>query len=157
MKLVSSRSWHLPATVLLLALLPACTEDVAESQAPVSGVDPETLVAFQSNPNTLTLIDARSPEEYSAAHIPGAINVPFDAVEAKASLLPTDKEKIIIVHCRTGRRAGILKNELDAMGYTDVQVLPSEQIEWGDNGPVGLNPDAEPAADQAVQRETTDE
>jgi rhodanese-related sulfurtransferase len=108
--------------------------------APSAGVDPELLVAFRLDTDTLTLIDARSPEEHSAAHIPGAINVPFDAVEAHASLLPADKEKLVVVHCKTGRRAGLLKEQLDAMDYADVRILPSEQIEWGPDGPIGLNP-----------------
>jgi len=110
-----------------------------------AGVDPDLLIAFQTDPAALTLIDARSAEEYSAAHIPGAINVPFDAVELNASLLPGDKEQPIVVHCRTGKRAGLLKERLDAMGYTDIRVLPSEQMIWED-GPVGLRPDGQPGA-----------
>jgi len=106
-----------------------------------AGVDPELLVAFGLDTDLLTLIDARSPEEHAASSIPGAINVPFDAVEANASLLPSDKERLVVVHCKTGRRAGLLKEQLAERGYTDVQVLPSEQIKWGPDGPVGLNPD----------------
>jgi phage shock protein E len=105
-----------------------------------AGVDPDMLVAFQLDTDVLTLIDARSPEEHADAHIPGAINVPHDAVEANAALLPADKEKLVVVHCKTGKRAGILKQQLEAMGYRDVQILPSEQIAWRDQGPVGLNP-----------------
>lgn len=103
------------------------------------GVDPGLLVAFQSDPETLTLIDARSADEYSASHIPGAVNVPFDALEGNEALLPADKAKPIVVHCKTGRRAGILKEQLDAMGYADVRVLPGEQMVWED-GPVALKP-----------------
>jgi rhodanese-related sulfurtransferase len=107
-----------------------------------AGVDPELLVAFQLDTDVMTLIDARSPEEYSASQIPGSINVPFDALEANEALLPADKDRPVVVHCRTGRRAGILKEQLTARGYTDVQVLPIKQIKWGDDGPIGLNPDA---------------
>jgi rhodanese-related sulfurtransferase len=104
-------------------------------------VDPELLVAFQLDTDILTLIDARSPEEHTAAHIPGSINIPFDAVEANASLLPAEKEGLVVVHCKTGKRAGVRKEQLVAMGYTDVRVLSSEQIKWSDDGPVGLNPE----------------
>jgi rhodanese-related sulfurtransferase len=113
---------------------------VSDTAGP-AGVDPELLVAFQLDTDVLTLIDARSPEEHAAAHIPGAINVPFDAVEANASLLPAEKEGLVVVHCKTGKRAGVLKEQLVAMGYTDVQILSSEQIKWGDDGPVGLIPE----------------
>lgn len=106
----------------------------------LSGVDPELLVAFQTDPDTLTLIDSRSPGEYSAAHIPGAVNIPFDALKGNEALLPADKAKLIVIHCKTGRRAGKLKEQLDAIGYTNVEVLPSELMTWGEDGPTGLNP-----------------
>jgi phage shock protein E len=113
-------------------------------RGPVGGVDSQPVAVTRADPGVTVLIDARSPGEYAATHIPGAINVPFDAVEANLALLPVDKEKPVAVHCRTGHRAGLLKEQLDGMGYTDVRVVPNEQIEWGDDGPVAWNPDAKP-------------
>jgi len=110
----------------------------ATGSGQTSGVDPQLLATFQSDNSTLTLIDARSAEEYAAARIPGAINIPFDALEANEALLPADREQPIVIHCRTGRRAGILKAQLVTRGYTDIQVLPGEQIEWDADDPIGL-------------------
>jgi len=96
-------------------------------------VNRDLLLGFLADNSTLMLIDARSPEEFVEQHLPGAINVPLETVNANVELLPEDKMKPIVVYCRSGKRAGLLKNELVARGYTDVQVLPSEQIFWEDD------------------------
>jgi rhodanese-related sulfurtransferase len=130
------RARSLPAAALLMALIaalvaPAMAADTTElPHSPVSRVDRELLLGFLADDSTLTLIDARSPEEYAEQHLPGAINIPFDAVDANAEQLPADTEKPVVIYCRTGKRAGLLKEQLIAKGYADVQVLPREQIHW---------------------------
>jgi rhodanese-related sulfurtransferase len=127
------------AAVLLMALLPAlappaiATETASPPHSPGPRVDRDLLLGFLADNDTLTLMDARSPEEYAEQHLPGAINIPFDAVEANAALLPADIEKPVVIYCRSGKRAGILAQQLIAKGYTDVQVLPREQMYWQDN------------------------
>jgi rhodanese-related sulfurtransferase len=131
-----------PATrlrALLLAAFFLCfslsgTAADSEVQAtPLPRVERELLLGFLANPDSLTLLDARSPEEYSAQHLPGARNIPFDALDSHLDALPSDKDKAIVIYCRTGRRAGLLRDALLERGYTDVQVLPQEQIFWNDN------------------------
>jgi phage shock protein E len=111
----------------------AATDPPATLQSPVSRIDRGLLLGFLADNSTLTLIDARSPEEFATQHLSGAINVPFDTVDANVELLPADKEKLVVVYCRTGIRAGKLKAQLIAKGYADVQVLPREQIHWEDS------------------------
>jgi rhodanese-related sulfurtransferase len=108
-------------------------DEIAPAQSPIPRVDRELLLAFLADDATMTLIDARSPEEFGEQHLPGAINIPFDAVDANAERLPEDARQPVVVYCRSGKRAGLLKDELVARGYTDVQVLPREQIFWKDD------------------------
>jgi len=109
----------------------ACAAEPAHS--PIPRVDRELLLGFLADNGTMTLIDARSPEEFADQHLPGAINIPFDAVAASTALLPEDRARPIVVYCRSGKRAGLLQADLRARGYTNVQVLPREQIFWQDN------------------------
>ena len=74
-------------------------------------VDRDLLLGFLADNSTLMLIDARSPEEFGEQHLPGAINVPLGAVNANLDLLPKNKTKPIVVYCRSGKRAGLLKDE----------------------------------------------
>lgn len=121
--------------IAAVALSPATPagEPGKPAQSPAARVDRELLLGFLADNRTMVLIDARSPEEYGGRHLPGAINIPFDAVERNAALLPADPEFPIVVYCRTGKRAGLLQSQLQARGYTNVQVLPREQIFWEDD------------------------
>ena len=100
---------------------------------PVMRVDRDLLLGYLADSSSLTLIDARSNDEYLEQHLPGAINVPFDAVDVHAAERPQDKLKLIVVYCRSGKRAGLLKAALVARGYRDGRVLPREQIFWEDD------------------------
>jgi len=68
------------------------------------------------------VIDVRTPEEFSAGHINGAINIPYDRIEANRSLLDKiKKDDNVLVYCRSGRRSEIAKQTLNNLGYKNVQ------------------------------------
>ena len=62
------------------------------------------------NPD-LILIDVRTEDEYELGHIPDAIWIPRGRVEFEVE---------IIVYCKTGSRAALVKKALDAQGYQSV-------------------------------------
>lgn len=64
-------------------------------------------------------IDVREPYEFQDSHINGALNIPVGSISSTTQLgLPKDAK--IILYCRSGHRAGIAKQQLEAMGYTKV-------------------------------------
>lgn len=65
-------------------------------------------------------IDVRTAEEYSAGHIEGAALIPYEVIADNISKITTDKNADIRVYCRSGRRSGVAKDTLNAMGYTNV-------------------------------------
>ena len=106
----------------------------AARSAPVETPVPRSvLLGFLADNSTLTLIDARSPEEYAVSHIAGAINVPHDAPDGVGEALPSDKDQLIVVYCMTGKRAAVLRDALTSGGYRDVRVLQPKQIFWAGN------------------------
>ena len=66
-------------------------------------------------------LDVRAADEYAEGHIPGAVNLPLDRITAGESLLPPDKDGLILVYCLTGRRAARAVKALTALGYTKVK------------------------------------
>ena len=94
------------------------------------GVPQSLLLEYLADNSTFTLIDARSPGEFAASHIAGAINVPHDHTDARVPRLPSDSGAPIVVYCQTGKRASQLKAELIERGYTNVRVLQPQQIFW---------------------------
>ena len=67
------------------------------------------------------LLDVRTQEEFDAGHIAGAILLPYDEINLKAATVLPDKEKEIVLYCRSGRRSAIAKKALVELGYKDVE------------------------------------
>ena len=67
------------------------------------------------------LLDVRNQEEFNAGHIAGAILLPYDEINLKAATVLPEKEKDIVLYCRSGRRSAIAKKALVELGYKDVE------------------------------------
>lgn len=96
----------------------AAETQLAES-APYQTVTPDEARALIGREGVL-LLDVRTQEEYDEAHIEGAVLVPYDALPDNLKNLPEDKDTVIIVYCRSGRRSAIAAQTLTDMGYTQV-------------------------------------
>lgn len=81
----------------------------------------EELQAKLAKKEDFVLLDVRTPEEYAEGHIAGAVLLPYDEVEQKAAGMLPEKEKPIIVYCRSGRRSAIAADALRGLGYKDVK------------------------------------
>ena len=68
------------------------------------------------------LLDVRSAEEFSAAHLEGAINIPLHELEARLSELGP-KQRPVVIYCRSGRRSSEAARVLWAAGFTRVHDL----------------------------------
>ncbi len=69
----------------------------------------------------LVILDVREQDEFDAGHIPGAILIPYTEIENKAEEMLLDKNKQILVYCRSGRRSKIAAESLAKLGYTNVK------------------------------------
>ena len=67
------------------------------------------------------IIDARTEEEYAEGHIEGAILIPEYEIARRAENELPDKDALILVYCRSGRRSKIASEELVKLGYTNVK------------------------------------
>ncbi len=67
------------------------------------------------------ILDVREQYEYDEGHIPDAILIPYTEIDKKAEGLLPDKEKPILVYCRSGRRSKIASESLVNLGYANVK------------------------------------
>ena len=67
------------------------------------------------------ILDVREQDEFDAGHIPGAILIPYTEIEDKADKMLPDKDKQILVYCRSGRRSKIAAEALVNLGYTNIK------------------------------------
>jgi phage shock protein E len=65
-------------------------------------------------------IDVRTPEEYAAGHLQGAVNIPFNEIAERIDEVTTDKNAEIHVYCASGGRSGIAREDLLELGYKNV-------------------------------------
>ncbi|TMN93975.1 rhodanese-like domain-containing protein [Pseudoalteromonas phenolica] len=80
-------------------------------------ISQQDLLLNQMSATPHQIIDVRSPEEFAAGHVKGAINIPFDQIEQNQNLLNTLKPSTLVVYCRSGRRAGIFEKTLTEKGF----------------------------------------
>ena len=66
------------------------------------------------------VVDVRTLEEYTEGHIPNAISVPLETIENKAESKLKNKDDLILVYCRSGRRSREAALKLIEKGYTNV-------------------------------------
>ncbi|BBM38174.1 rhodanese [Leptotrichia hofstadii] len=66
------------------------------------------------------VVDVRTLEEYNEGHIPNAISVPLETIENEAEAKLKNKDALILVYCRSGRRSREAALKLIEKGYTNV-------------------------------------
>jgi rhodanese-related sulfurtransferase len=60
------------------------------------------------------IVDVRTSSEYNEGHVKGAINIPYDTIDSDTKL---DKDKTIIVYCKSGVRSKKAATTLTELGY----------------------------------------
>ena len=96
---------------------PTVTES-GNSYEQISAAEAKKLMDSETD---YAIVDARTQEEFDAGHIEGAIMIPEYEIEAKAESLLPDKDQLILVYCRSGRRSKIASEALVGLGYTNVK------------------------------------
>ncbi len=114
-----------PAAAAAPAATQAADETAVAAYRTISPEDAKALIGTEG----VTLLDVRTQEEFDEAHIEGAALLPYDAIAQNADKLPQDKDAMVIVYCRSGRRSAIAAQELISMGYTNVLDLGGIQ-DW---------------------------
>ena len=126
-------------SVVLCIFLASCGND--SSIGVIGGADgPTTITVSEKGENTMyeqitaedakkimdsgeehIILDTREQYEFDEGHIKGAILIPYTEIESKAEQMLPDKNKLILVYCRSGRRSKIAAESLAKLGYTNVK------------------------------------
>ena len=84
-------------------------------------ITPEEAKKIMDSGEEHIVLDTREQDEFDEGHIPGAILIPYTEIENKAEEMLPDKDKLILVYCRSGRRSKITAESLAKLGYTNVK------------------------------------
>jgi len=134
--------------VIFAATMLVAAASVADQAAPVANqappaaasvgatvplISPQALLERQAKKDpSLFVLDVRTPEEYAAGHVPGAVNVPYDQVASHLAEIPKNKD--VVLYCKSGRRAGLAADVLEANGYTKLGHLQGDMQAWLQDG-----------------------
>lgn len=108
--------------MLTMILLTACGQDKENKQETMYvNITAEQAKGIMDTREDYVILDTRTEEEYNEGHIPGAILIPHDQIQEKAEAVLTDKDQLILVYCRSGRRSKLASADLVELGYTNIK------------------------------------
>lgn len=124
------------AVVLTLLLAPAAWADEPASIEPQALAERVAAADLQ-----LLVLDVRSAAEFDEGHIPGAINIPFDAIGGRIAELGSSGQHDVVVYCRSGRRSAIALTTLKEAGFSRLFHLEGDWLRWSEeHRPLAMTP-----------------
>ena len=108
--------------LLAVMMLTACGQDIENDQGAVYvNITAEEAKRIMDSKEGYIILDVRTQEEYDEGHIPSAIVISHEEIAEKAEKVLTDKDQLILVYCRSGRRSKIAAEALVELGYTNIK------------------------------------
>ena len=116
--------------ILICLMMTACTQNPPEetmnettkqTEPAYMNITQEEAKKIMDSQTGYVILDVREQDEFDAGHIPGAILIPYGSIEDKAPSMLPDKDQLILVYCRSGRRSKIAAEALEKMGYTNIK------------------------------------
>ena len=108
--------------LLAVMMLTACGQDKENDQGAVYvNITAEEAKRIMDTEEGYIILDVRTQEEYDQGHIPGAIVTSHEEIAEKSEDVLTDKDQLILVYCRSGRRSKIAAETLVELGYTNIK------------------------------------
>lgn len=107
--------------LLVILFLAGCAETTGgENDATYRQITMSEAVEMMASESDYIILDVRRPDEFSAGHIPNAVNIPNESIGADEIDELPDKDRLILVYCRSGNRSKQASEKLVRLGYTNI-------------------------------------
>ena len=107
--------------LLVILLLAGCADTTGgENDATYRQITMSEAVEMMASESDYIILDVRRPDEFSAGHIPNAVNIPNESIGADEIDELPDKDRLILVYCRSGNRSKQASEKLVRLGYTNI-------------------------------------
>ena len=106
--------------LISLLVLVGCAGNEPAPQAEYRKIDAVQAKEMMAAGEPYVLLDTRTDEEFSKIRIEGALLIPEYEIKERAEAELPDKQALILVYCRSGRRSAIAAYALVDMGYVNV-------------------------------------
>lgn len=122
------------AAIAVLLFTACCTPKKSSSARPalenIDTAKASVLVRDNASNPDFKILDVRTPAEFAAGHIPGAVNINIGSADFVSELEKLDRSKLYLVACRSGSRSARALDIMGGMGFTNVRNLFGGMIEW---------------------------
>lgn len=123
------------AVVVMLAAGAAGAEPAAATGIrDVTAEQARAILETRQGDESLVVLDIRTPREFAAGHLPGAVNVDFHAADFADRLAGLDRARTYLLYCRTGNRTRHALQQIQRLGFTSVLHLAQGISEWQRQG-----------------------
>ena len=85
-------------------------------------IDAKQAIVLIENDINITILDVRTIEEYKEGHLRDATLIPVQALSQNLGMLKMDKNKKILVYCRSGNRSVSASRILEDNGFTPINI-----------------------------------
>ena len=107
--------------VLIMALIMAAAFLLIACGGPgYKQISQDEAMKIMEEESGFLIVDVRRPDEFAEGHIEGAINVPNEGIEDEMLEEMPDKDQLLLIYCRTGRRSKEASEKLAKIGYTNI-------------------------------------
>lgn len=96
-------------------------EDTMDKDAQFETITVEQAMELMESESDCMVLDVRTKEEYDEGHIPGAVLLPDYEILSRAQEVLPEKDAVVLVYCRSGRRSALAAQSLAQLGYTQVK------------------------------------
>lgn len=122
-------TWLAPVAVTAL-LLTGCSSGSSDAISDVDVAEAQQIV----EQGDAVILDVRTPEEFAAGHLPGAVNINVESIDFADRVAGLDEATETLVYCRTGNRSGVATDEMAKLGFTDMSDLQGGIEAWTADG-----------------------
>ena len=119
----------------LLLILAACGGDASGSPTTFRTVSPSEAAEIigEGRPD-LVVLDLRTPEEFNAGHLPGAVNLDFSDPAFAAGLAALDRQAPYVLYCWTGMMSADVREMMRDLGFVEVYEIEGGIVAWVEAG-----------------------
>ncbi len=123
----------LSVTLVLSFLVAACQQSTNTSKIVNEKVSIEQFEKLLVEKNNAIILDVRTPEEFAAGHVKGAVNLNIYDAGFKDGLAKLDKAKPVLVYCKAGSRSSDAANQMKDLGFGEVYNFGGGMLAWANS------------------------
>ena len=120
----------LSVTLVLSFLVAACQQSANNSKSINEKVSIEQFEKLLVEKSNALILDVRTPEEFAAGHVKGAVNLNIYDTAFKEALSKLDRAKPILVYCKSGGRSSDAASQMKEMGFGEVYNFGGGMLAW---------------------------